>query len=437
MSDTNVDPRLRESFRQYTAALGHWGWSVIGSFILGEALTAAAFFWSLQQAPIPQEVKLWTWGVLSVCIAILVAAPFFAFHKLRVDSLYKIDTLKTEMDDLKEQLSAQPQPNPEIVGMKFGCEKDGTIIKCESKIANPTTRPVWNAVFTFGACPFGKPELFELSTPVTWPGRVSFGIGVSPRFRVACGTSAIWVYYRAEWSLDESNEKKVIAENWLWVNSKLKDPVYNMVQEQIDKFRPFVQDKLLSSKPVPDASGAATSSETATPSRATVEMFIDEKSHYREDGTFSIFKIGVRNSGEVPAESVSARIVDVTPISEHPSEEVMARSQEARGMRLQRTHHSGVDCIAQLRLDDTFDFVKTNAMWMDRQGIDLCHTTTGFGERIGGMLPSAEYKFTLRLEAHNADPTEWTYVVRLDQSGRVRVSEPDLGATAADRSPAG
>ena len=79
---------MGKSIREYIASLGHWGW-VVGGLIVADAIGIAQSFFA--------EWILPTLGWWLILVAILLTAPFLAFHRLRV----KRDEMQGELDSLK------------------------------------------------------------------------------------------------------------------------------------------------------------------------------------------------------------------------------------------------------------------------------------------------------------------------------------------------
>lgn len=80
---------MRKSFKQYITALGRWGWVAMADIILS---SVGAYLDISNTASIP----MWLWGTF--LLIGLIVAPFWAFHKLRV-----------ERDELQDILSARPK----------------------------------------------------------------------------------------------------------------------------------------------------------------------------------------------------------------------------------------------------------------------------------------------------------------------------------------
>lgn len=95
------DPSIIQSVKEYTTALGVWGWLVIACAILGEVVTITLFFVGLYHAPMPEGTGPWIWTVLSAIILALVVVPFLAFHKQRLTYVERRKKLVSETAQLQ------------------------------------------------------------------------------------------------------------------------------------------------------------------------------------------------------------------------------------------------------------------------------------------------------------------------------------------------
>ena len=158
-------------------------------------------------------------------------------------------------------------------------------------------------------------------------------------------------------------------------------------------------------------------------SRGRMALFLDRNRHFRAEGDFCIWKIGVRNEGSIPPEEVVVRIVDATAEGDNASTRT-AKADEIKDMLLEHTHHRDSPQIAKIVVDDTFDFVRATKA---AAKIELCHATrnpiTREPDTTLGRLEPGVYRLRLRAEAANAEPSEMIVLVRSDDCLKIHVEQ--------------
>ncbi len=158
-------------------------------------------------------------------------------------------------------------------------------------------------------------------------------------------------------------------------------------------------------------------------SRGRVALFLDRNRHFREEGDYCIWKIGVTNAGRIPPEDVVVRIVDATAEGENATSRV-AKADEIKDMLLEHTHHRDSFRIPKIVVDDTFDFVRATKATAK---IELCHATrnpiTKEPDATLGRLEPGAYRLRLRAEAANADASEMTVLVWSDEFLKLHVKQ--------------